>query len=104
MNRFVDLSHMFPTGVPAAFSSDSGARIAGIDSCNIDDMSGEVRPVHNILLGADIPIVEHMRKLENLPDTGFRFYALPPRVKGFGAFPLRAFAVLDGEEGPEARP
>lgn len=96
--------HPFLTESAAAILRDGGARIVGIDSCNIDDTSGGARPVHSILLGADIPIVEHMCKLENLPDTGFRFYAVPAKVKAFGTFPVRAFAVLDGEAGMEARP
>jgi kynurenine formamidase len=38
--------------------------------------------------------VEHMRGLERLLDEGFRFVAVPPTVKAFGTFPVRAFAVL----------
>src|SRR5437763_16014445 len=33
------------------------------------------RPVHSILLGADIPILEHLSNLDQLPDSGFRFFA-----------------------------
>jgi kynurenine formamidase len=68
--------------------------LAGIDSCNIDDITDGTRPVHSILLKADIPIVEHLCHLEELPDSGFAFYAIPVKVKGFGTFPVRAFAVL----------
>jgi arylformamidase len=50
--------------------------------------------VHSTLLGAEIPIVEHMTGLEQLPDSGFRFFAVPPKVKAFGTFPVRAFAVV----------
>ena len=32
---------------------------------------------------------------ENLPDEGFRFHAAPVKVKAFGTFPVRAYAVLD---------
>jgi kynurenine formamidase len=49
--------------------------------------------VHCTLLGAEIPIVEHMTGLEQLPDAGFRFFAVPPKVKAFGTFPVRAFAM-----------
>jgi kynurenine formamidase len=48
--------------------------------------------VHSTLLGAEIPIVEHLRGLEALPDFGARFYAVPVKVKGMGTFPVRAFA------------
>jgi len=36
-----------------------------------------------------------MTRLADLPETGFRFFAVPPRVKGMGSFPVRAFARLD---------
>ena len=65
----------------------------GIDSLNIDDMADKRRPVHSILLGAEIPIVEHMTNLEALPPAGFRFFAAPVKVQAFGTFPVRAFAI-----------
>jgi kynurenine formamidase len=74
---------------------DGGATLVGIDSYNIDDTGDGQRPVHTALLGAGIPIVEHMRGLEQLPDSGFRFSAVPPKIKGMGTFPVRAYATLD---------
>jgi arylformamidase len=71
-----------------------GARLVGIDSVNIDDLGDLTRPVHSILLGADIPIVEHLCQLGPLPDTGFRFSAVPAKVSGSGTWPVRAFATL----------
>jgi kynurenine formamidase len=53
------------------------------------------RPVHTILLRREIPIVEHMCNLEELPETGFRFFAVPVKVKGFGTFPVRALAIVE---------
>lgn len=78
----------------ALFLRDSGARIVGIDSYNIDDTQGKTRPAHSILLGAEIPIVEHMTGLGSLPDDGFAFYAVPPKIQAFGTFPVRCFAQL----------
>jgi len=49
--------------------------------------------VHTVLLGNDIPIVEHLRGLSALPDEGSRFFAVPVKVKAFGTFPVRAFAL-----------
>jgi kynurenine formamidase len=68
----------------------------GIDSYNIDDTADGTRPVHTALLRAQIPICEHMCGLEQLPDAGFRFHAVPVKVKAFGTFPVRAYACLDG--------
>ena len=86
--------HPFLTREASQFLADSGAALVGIDSLNIDDVDDGHRPAHTILLDADIPIVEHMRGLEQLPDSGFLFYAVPAKVKSFGTFPVRAFAEL----------
>ena len=81
----------------ASFLRDRGARLVGIDSHNIDDTRTRARPVHSTLLAADIPIVEHLCAVEQLPDRGFRFSAVPPKVRGMGTFPVRAFAEITGE-------
>ncbi len=74
---------------------EAGAALVGIDSVNIDDIeSGGARPAHTILLAAGIPIVEHLTRLNRLPATGSVFTAVPPKVRGFGTFPVRAFAEL----------
>jgi kynurenine formamidase len=72
-----------------------GTALVGIDSFNIDDIAGGARPAHSLLLGANIPIVEHLCNLQQLPDTGFKFFAVPVKVKNFGSFPVRAFAIID---------
>lgn len=87
--------HPFLTAEAATALRDAGAALVGIDSCNIDDTDDGHRPVHTILLGAGIPIVEHLCGLEQLPVEGFRFSAVPAPVKGMGSFPVRAFASLD---------
>ena len=71
-----------------------GAALVGIDSLNIDGTATGERPVHTQLLGAGIPIVEHLCNLGGLPDEGFRFFAVPPKVLGMGTFPVRAFAIV----------
>ena len=86
--------HPFLTEAAARALIEDGAAFVGIDSHNIDDTRARARPVHSLLLGADIPIGEHLTGLEQLPDRGFRFSAVPPKVKGMGTFPVRAFAVL----------
>jgi arylformamidase len=87
--------HPFLTRDAADFLAKAGAALVGIDSYNIDDTDDGSRPVHSILLRAGIPIVEHLRGLEQLPDEGFRFFAVPVKVKEFGTFPVRAFAAVD---------
>lgn len=84
----------FLTEAAARHLASAGATLVGIDSLNIDDTADGRRPVHTILLGAKIPVVEHLCGLEQLPDSGFRFTAVPVKVKGCGSFPVRAFASL----------
>ena len=84
----------FLTADGAACLAEQGAMLVGIDSINIDDMGDKRRPAHTQLLQAGIPIVEHLRGLEQLPPTGFRFSAVPPPFRGVGTFPVRAYAVV----------
>jgi kynurenine formamidase len=73
------------------------ARVAlvGIDSLNIDDTDDGTRPAHTFLLEAGIPIVEHLCRLDELPQTGFRFHCAPAKFRGVGSFPVRAYAVVE---------
>ncbi len=87
--------HPFLTEEAAGFLLEAGAALVGIDSLNIDDTRTGSRPVHTTLLGADIPIVEHLTNLAALPPEGFRFHAAPVKVRAFGTFPVRAYAVVD---------
>jgi arylformamidase len=86
--------HPFLTEAAARKLADGGAKLVGIDSHNIDDTRGRSRPVHTLLLGAGILICEHMTNLAALPDSGFAFTAVPPRIAGMGTFPVRAFAEI----------
>ena len=88
------VEHPYLTADAADWLVAGGAALVGIDSNNIDDVRVRARPVHTRLLGAGIPICEHMTGLARLPDTGFRFAAVPPKVRGMGTFPVRAYAVL----------
>jgi arylformamidase len=87
--------HPFLTDAAAQLLVDRGAKFVGIDSHNIDDTRTQSRPIHTKLLGAGIPIGEHLTGLNLLPSNGFRFHAVPPKVSGMGTFPVRAYAVLD---------
>jgi arylformamidase len=78
----------------ADYLKDAGAKLVGIDSFNIDDTNDLTRPVHTVLLGAGIPICEHMCNLDRLPVDGFRFTGVPVKVRGMGTFPVRAFATF----------
>lgn len=89
--------HPFLTADAAEYLAQAGAALVGIDSYNIDDTADGRRPAHSNLLAAGIPIVEHLCGLRELPNTGFRFFAVPIKVKSFGTFPVRAFAMVPND-------
>lgn len=84
-------NHPFLTADAAGYLAGTGAVLVGIDSLNIDDTADEERPVHSVLLAAGIPICEHLTNLGALPAEGFRFSAVPPMLRPFGTFPVRAY-------------
>jgi kynurenine formamidase len=87
-----DCPHLTAAAVEVLVGAN--AALVGIDSLNIDDPADPARPAHHGLLGADIPIIEHLTKLDALPDTGARLTALPAPVRGMASFPVRAVAVV----------
>jgi arylformamidase len=91
----------YPSGAPyltgegAAYLIQAGAVLVGIDSINIDDAeASRERAAHSQLLAAGVHIVEHLTNLGVVPPTGARFSAVPPKIRKFGSFPVRAFARL----------
>jgi kynurenine formamidase len=86
--------HPYLTDGAVEFLVSAKPALVGIDSLNIDSTHTGRRPAHSWLLAARIPVVEHLTRLDQLPNTGFRFTAAPPAVRGMGTFPVRAFAVV----------
>jgi arylformamidase len=87
-------NHPFLTEGAATYLAKQGAALVGIDSFNIDATHDGNRPAHSVLLGHDIPIVEHLCGLGELPNGGFKFFAVPVKVRAFGTFPVRAFGIV----------
>lgn len=84
----------FLTEPAARLLVERGAGLVGIDSLNVDSLTDPRRPAHTAILDAGIPLVEHLTGLEQLPATGWRFFAVPPRIRGMATFPVRAFALF----------
>ncbi len=85
----------FVTRAAAEFLLEAAPAMVGIDSVNLDDKGDGERPAHTVLLGAQIPVVEHLCNLEKLPAAGFRFHCVPVKFRGVGTFPVRAYAVVE---------
>jgi arylformamidase len=98
-HRWPDESYWFPGPFLSEGTVDrlleDEAVLVGVDFTNVDDTSNPARPAHTRLLGAGIPIVEHLRGLDALPASPFRFFAVPPRIVRGASFPVRAFAEVD---------
>lgn len=86
--------HPYLTGRSAELLVEADVACVGIDSLNIDSTSGGDRPVHSTLLRNEIPIIEHLTHLDQLPAVGFTFTAVPPKIEGCGTFTVRAFAAV----------
>jgi arylformamidase len=86
--------HPYLTADAARIIATANAAVVGIDSINIDDTSSGERRAHTELLGAGVPIVEHLCNLDRVPDDA-EFFAVPVKVSGLGTFPVRAFVRWD---------
>ena len=91
--RYADEAPFLDAG-GAAWLSERGPSLVGIDSVNIDDLADASRPAHTTLLGAAIYVLEHLTGLGQLPHAGARLHAAPPPWHGVGTWPVRAYAVV----------
>lgn len=88
-------NHPFLTEASAHALVEARVACVGIDSLNIDSTEGGDRPVHTVLLGNEVPIIEHLTNLDQLPtDAPFTFSAVPPKIAGAGTFTVRAYATI----------
>ncbi len=81
---------------------EAGPALVGIDALNVDRIDDPGRPAHHGLLGAGIPIVEHLTNLAALPQQGARLTVAPAPISGMGTMPVRAFAVIEPTEGDDS--
>jgi len=71
-----------------------GVAAVGIDSPSVDPGVVVDYPVHQILLGADVPQFENVASLRELPAKGALVIALPMDIAGGTGAPLRIVAIL----------
>lgn len=84
----------FLTAEACAYLLGAGVRFAGIDAMNIDDIEDPSRPAHTKLLGAGVPVCEHMTNLAQVPASGGFLHAAPIAWRGGASFPVRAYVIL----------
>jgi kynurenine formamidase len=83
----------FLTGAVCDALVEGGAAFVGIDSLNVDDIQDLARPAHTKLLGAGIPVCEHLTNLAALSSNEGRLHAVPIAWVGGATFPVRAYVV-----------
>ena len=66
----------------------------GVDTASIDYGPSKDFMVHRIALGAQVPGLENLANLEELPEAGAWIVALPMMISGGSGGPLRAIALL----------
>ena len=81
---------------------ERGAKLVGVDFLTADDLGNPRRPAHVNLLFNNTLIVENLANLGALPSgalpsDGFTFHAVPVKMAGAAAFPVRAYAMVNGQ-------
>jgi len=87
--------HPFLTAQSVDVLVRAGPAFVGIDSLNIDDTADLSRPAHSKLLGAGVPVCEHMTNLGALPREGGRLHAVPIAWVGGATFPVRSYVIAE---------
>jgi arylformamidase len=80
----------------AAFSTellehlaDRGVRLVGIDTPSVDLFESKDLPAHGVCLKRDLSILEGL-VLDGVPEGAYELIALPLKLEGFDASPVRA--------------
>jgi kynurenine formamidase len=73
-----------------------GLKGVGLDAISVDPVESHDLPVHRILLGSGMVIVENLANLDSLPygHEQFRFFCAPLRIRDADGSPVRALAEV----------
>ena len=75
---------------------DRGDKATGNNQASFEaGLSDMRRPVHMVVLGRGVPIIENLINLDQIGQPRFTFIGLPLRIRGATGSPIRAVAVLD---------
>jgi len=87
----------FPSyGVEAArlLIQERRAAAIGVDAASIDYGASQDFMVHRIAAAADVPGIENLTNLNQLPATGALLFALPMKIEGGSGGPVRVVALV----------
>lgn len=71
-----------------------GLKGVGIDIISVDVPCSEDFPVHRVLLGKGLIIIENLTNLDKLPESGFVFSCTPLKIKDGDGSPVRAVGIV----------
>ena len=83
----------------ARYLVSCGLKGVGTDAISVDPVEAGHLPVHRVLLGAGMVIVENLRLKELAGERRVRFYALPLKYRNADGAPVRAVAEIPDESG-----
>jgi kynurenine formamidase len=78
----------------ARWLAERRVKAVGIDTASIDYGQSSLFETHRLLYGQNIPGLENLTNLDQLPASGASVIALPMKIKGGSGAPLRAVAML----------
>jgi len=73
---------------------DRKAAALGVDTASLDHGPARDFPVHQVSAAANVPGLENLTRLEELPATGAWVIALPMKIAGGSGGPLRIVALV----------
>jgi kynurenine formamidase len=76
-------------------AQNRSVRAVGIDTASIDFGQSTHFQSHVSLFEKNIPALENVANLDQLPETGFVILALPMKIRGGSGGPVRVVAVLN---------
>jgi arylformamidase len=82
-----DFAALDPSTVP--YLHERGVRLVGVDTPSVDPFDSRELPVHRAVFEHDMAILEGLI-LDGVPDGVYELIALPLRLAGFDASPVRA--------------
>jgi arylformamidase len=92
----------YHTGYPvlsenaADWICEFGLKGLGVDAISVDPPGAFDFPVHHRLLKHNMVLVENLNRLQDLPQSGFTFFAMPLQIQNGDGSPVRAIAMMPG--------
>lgn len=80
----------------ASMLAGAGLKGVGLDTPSLDTISGHL--AHDICAAAQMVNIENLTNLASVPSSGFYFMALPLKLEGTEASPVRAVGLLSSGE------